>query len=104
MFSFEAPHRGNSSEYTQYTIFNVKKKITLNYLKSAALYFFLGIQERIRNGHGKRAIIVRATEGLLSLFTYKTNCSYLQIKSNQIYFGIPLSAKIQYETIGKEKS
>ena len=39
MFSFESPHRGNSNDYTQYTIFNIKKKITLNYPKSAAMGF-----------------------------------------------------------------
>ena len=26
MFSLESPHRGDSHEYTQYTIFNMKKK------------------------------------------------------------------------------
>ena len=26
MFSLESPHRGNSNEYTQYTIFYMKKK------------------------------------------------------------------------------
>ena len=29
VFSVESPHRDDSSEYTQYTILNVKKKITL---------------------------------------------------------------------------
>ena len=43
MFSLESPHRGNSSEYTQYTIFNIKKKFTLNYLKSAIICFFMGL-------------------------------------------------------------
>ena len=33
----ESPHRGDSNEYTQYTIFNIKKKITQNYPKSAAI-------------------------------------------------------------------
>ena len=37
MFSLESPHRGDSNEYTQYTVFNIKKKITLNYPKSAAM-------------------------------------------------------------------
>ena len=32
------PHRGDSNEHTQYTIFNIKMKITLNYLKSAAKF------------------------------------------------------------------
>ena len=40
MFSLELPHRGDSNEYTQYTIFNIKKKITLDYPKSAAVGFF----------------------------------------------------------------
>ena len=31
MFSLESPHRGDSNEYIQYTIFNIKKKIILNY-------------------------------------------------------------------------
>ena len=40
MFSLESPHRGDSNDYTQYTIFNMNKKNTLNYPKSAALGFF----------------------------------------------------------------
>ena len=39
VFSLESPHRGDSNEYTQYTIFNIKKKITQNYPKSAAMGF-----------------------------------------------------------------
>ena len=35
-------HRGFSNEYTQYTIFSIKKKITLNYPKFAAIGFSLG--------------------------------------------------------------
>ena len=34
VFSSESPH-----EYTQYTIFNIKKRIALNYPKSAAMFF-----------------------------------------------------------------
>ena len=33
VFSLESPHRGDSNEYAQYAIINVKKKITLNYPK-----------------------------------------------------------------------
>ena len=59
MFSLESPHRGDSNEYTQHTIFNMKKrKITLDYPKSAAVGFFQGTQERVRNSRGRRAIIV----------------------------------------------
>ena len=39
VFSLESPHRGDSSEYTQYTIFNIKKEITLRYPKFAATVF-----------------------------------------------------------------
>ena len=66
IFSLESPHRGDSKEYTQLTIFNMKRKITLNYPKSAALGYFQGTQERARNSHGKQAISVRATGALLS--------------------------------------
>ena len=38
--SLESPHRGDSNEYTKYTKFNIKKKITLYYPKSAAIGFF----------------------------------------------------------------
>ena len=40
MCSLESPHRGDSNEYTQYTILNTKEKITQNYPKSAVLGFF----------------------------------------------------------------
>ena len=49
VFSLESPHRGDSNEYIQYTIFNLKKKITLNYPKSAVMGFSQGAQERVRN-------------------------------------------------------
>ena len=45
VFLLESSHRGDSNEYTQYTIFNIKKKITLNYPKSAAMVFFPVTQE-----------------------------------------------------------
>ena len=42
VFSLESPHRGNSNEYIQYTIFNIKKEntCTLTYPKSADMGFF----------------------------------------------------------------
>ena len=39
VFSADSPHRGDSTEYTQYTIFYLKKIITLNYPKFAAIGF-----------------------------------------------------------------
>ena len=44
LFTLESPHQGDSNEYTQYTIFNMNKKTTLNYPKSAGMGFF-------SNGH-----------------------------------------------------
>ena len=44
VFSLESPHRGDSNEYTQYTIFKIKKEITLIYPKSAAMGFFPGTE------------------------------------------------------------
>ena len=57
--------QGDSNEYTQYTIFSIQKKFTLNDFKSVAMDFFLGTEEKIRNSHRKRAISVRAPEVLL---------------------------------------
>ena len=69
VFSLDSPHRGDSNEYTQHAIINIKKKITLNYPKynnvSSYGIFSLGTQERVRDSRGKRAIRVRATEVLL---------------------------------------
>ena len=70
VFSLESPHRGDSNEYTQYTIFSMKKKITVNYPKSAAMGSFQGTQERVRTSRGKGAISVRAIEVLLYLYPY----------------------------------
>ena len=60
LFPLESPHRGDSNEFLQYTIFNMKKKITVYCPKSAAMGFFQGAQERVRNSRRKRAISVRA--------------------------------------------
>ena len=43
--SIESPHRGDSNEYTQYIICNIKKKIILNDPKSAAMGFFSKVLE-----------------------------------------------------------
>ena len=40
MFSLVSPHQGDSNEYKQCTIFNTKKKFTLNFPKSAAVIIF----------------------------------------------------------------
>ena len=63
VFSLESPHRGDSNEITRYTIFNIRKKISLSYPKSATIGKGLNL-ERIRNSRGKQAINVQVTEGL----------------------------------------
>ena len=40
VFYLKLPNRGGSNEYTQYTIFNIKMKITLNHPKYADMGFF----------------------------------------------------------------
>ena len=40
MISLESPHRGDSNEYTQYTIYNMNKTNTPNYPKSAVMDLF----------------------------------------------------------------
>ena len=84
VFSFESPHRSDSNEYTQHTIINIKRKMALNYPKSAAMdYLFQGTQEQVRNSRGKRAISVRATEVLLYLFCGKQNFIYITFQRRQ---------------------
>ena len=65
VFSLESPHRGDSNEYTQFTIFSIKTKSPLIIPTLQLWDFFQGTQERGRNSRGKRAISVRATENLL---------------------------------------
>ena len=47
-YILESPHRGDSNEYKQYTLFNIKRKITLNYLKSAAIVFSQGLKNEFK--------------------------------------------------------
>ena len=37
VFSLKSPHRGDSNEYTQHTIINIKKKFSLKYPKSVVM-------------------------------------------------------------------
>ena len=44
VFSLESPHRSDSNENTQYTVFDIKKEIHQNYPKSAAIGFSKGLK------------------------------------------------------------
>ena len=82
VFLLESPDRGDSNEYTQHTIINLKKKITSNYPKYNDVCncrnFVLGTQERVRNSSGKRAISVRANEVLLYAAVSRFNYSAVE--------------------------
>ena len=55
----------------------IKRKITLNYPKSAAMGFFQETQEEFENNHGKRAISVRAIEVLLYFSILRESLRYI---------------------------
>ena len=75
MLSLESPHSGDSNEYTQYTIFNMKKKSSINYPKSAAMGFF---SKGLKNKFDcKRVISVRAIEVLLYMVANKNWRHYI---------------------------
>ena len=56
MVSLESPHRRDSNEYTQNSIFNIKKKMILYYPQSASMGFFLRDSSKSSKHHGKRAV------------------------------------------------
>ena len=67
VFSIESPHRGNSNENTQYTVFNITQKSLLIIPSLQPRDFLQETQEQVRNSRGKLVISVRATEVLLYL-------------------------------------
>ena len=83
MFSLESTHRGDFNEYTQYTIFNIQKKIFLYYPKyyngcrgwsgGAMVLGKLRVPARptilITVGQGPIALAVGAGGGGLDIFT-----------------------------------
>ena len=86
MFSLESPHRGDSNEYTQYTIFSIKKKIILkNCRKFGAVGFFQETQERVRNSRGRRAISVRDTAVLLYFINLVDNLPTTDLPFNHTH-------------------
>ena len=82
LFSLESPQRGDSNEYTQYTLFNVKKKIIIPNLQLKDL--LQGTQERVQNSRGKRAISVRAIE--VSLYIKAAHAIFRLIRTACYFF------------------
>ena len=53
VFSLELPHLGDSNEYTQYSIFNIKKEKSPEIILNLQLWdFFQGTQESVPNSRG----------------------------------------------------
>ena len=73
MFALESPHRGDSNENTQYTIFNRNKKITLNYPKSAARVFFT---KGVRNEF-ETAVVNEPT--VFETLKFNCTCKYIHL-------------------------
>ena len=78
VFSLESPHRGDSNEYTQNTIFNMKKKNTLNYPKSAAMGFF---SKGLKNEFETAVVNEPSVFEPLKLY-----CNYLYFSKTVIFF------------------
>ena len=69
VFSLESPNRGDSKEYIQYIICNIKKSSII--IPNLHLWDFLpGTRERVRNSRDNRVISVRVIEDLLYILQY----------------------------------
>ena len=55
---------------------NIRKKIIVNYTKSATMGLVQGTQERVGNSCGKRAISIRAIEVLLYMYIVRGSDHY----------------------------
>ena len=74
----------------------MKKKITINYPKSATMGFFPGTQERVRNSRGKRAISVRAIEVLLYHLNSKAVVKCCSMILSKVFKNILLQVSYVY--------
>ena len=82
MFSLESPHGGDSNKYTQYTIFDMKKKITLNYPKSAAMGFFSkGLKNKFETAVVNKPSVFKPLKVYCKKnLTYLCNLIYMSVK------------------------
>ena len=95
MFSSELPHRGDSKKYTKYTIFNIKRKITLNYLKWN--FFSKGLEEEFKTAVVNKPSVFQplkvfciylSTVMCLSIGTPKSNKFSICSKCTNNYFKV----------------
>ena len=75
VFLLESPHRGDSNEYTQYTIFNIKKKFTQNYPKSAAMGFCSkGLKNKVETDVVNEPSVIEPLKFYSNLMHYTLKC------------------------------
>ena len=91
MFSLELPHPGDSNEYTQYTMINIKKKITLLKSKYDNVciilwdFFFLGLENDFELAAVNEPSMFRAIEVLpyLPRVAGKFHCHSVEVRSEE---------------------
>ena len=87
VFPLELPHRGDSSEYTKYTIFINKKEITLHYPKSAVMGFFSkGLKNEFETAVVKEPSVFEPQK--FCCICLNTNCGYLIVFFGADRFGV----------------
>ena len=76
VFSLESPHWGDSNEYTQHTIINIKKKIILNYPKyNNVCSYGTFPQEQVWNSHQCSSTVYTKVNG----YTFRRNNSAISL-------------------------
>ena len=88
MFSLESPHRGDSNEYTQHTIFNMKRKKTLIILSLSLWDFSKGLKNEFETAVVNESSVFEplkfycscsgcpATFNILEVYEYVFICSF----------------------------
>ena len=79
VFSLESPHLGDSNEYTQYTVFNIKKKIILNYPNSTAKDFFWGLKNEFETAVVNESLVFEPLKFYCIVATLR--CSEATVRS-----------------------
>ena len=81
LFSLESPHPGDSNEYTQYTIFNMKKN-TLNDPTSAAMDFFSrGLKNKFETAMVNKLSVFKSLNFycIMKIYTCQTRMSWIPL-------------------------
>ena len=87
MFSVESPHRGDSNEYTQYTIYSIKKKIVLNYPKAAAMGFCSkGLKKEFETAKVNEPSVFEPLKFYCNMYGYTSMFSAIYAKGNNCHF------------------